>query len=105
MYHKSLSWAVAILNNYLYISRFLYVAMNTKIVLAAVLGITTGMMFSMMLPLQQSFAYNKFGFDNQTQCVNITNLEFQGGLFDHDTHMKLLGMCEHTPAATNVTGP
>src|ERR671914_2407293 len=103
MYHKSLHWAVAILNNYLYISRFLYVAMNTKIVLAAVLGITTGMMFLMMLPLQQSFAYNKFGFDNQTQCVNITNLEFQGGFFDNSTYTKLIGMCEHRPAA-NATG-
>jgi hypothetical protein len=79
--------------------------MDTKIVWAVVLGITIGMMSSMMLPLHQSFAYNKFGFDNQTQCVNITNLEFQGGFFDHDTHMKLLGMCQHTPAATNVTGP
>lgn len=28
-----------------------------------------------------AFAYNKYGFDNQTQCVNITNLEFQGGSF------------------------
>lgn len=79
--------------------------MNTKLFLAVVLGITIGMMSSMLLPLQQSFAYNKFGFDNQTQCVNITNLEFQGGFFDNSTYTKLIGMCEHTPAATNATGP
>jgi hypothetical protein len=59
----------------------------------------------LLIPQQQSLAYNKFGFDNQTQCVNVTNLEFQGGFFDHDTHMKLLGMCEHRPAATNATTP
>ena len=52
---------------------------------------------------QQSLAYNKFGFDNQTQCVNITNLEFQGGFFDYATYTKLIGMCEHRPAA-NTTG-
>ena len=79
--------------------------MNTKLFLAVVLGITIGMMSSMLLPLQQSFAYNKFGFDNQTQCVNITNLEFQGGFFDNSTYTKLIGMCEHTPASTNATGP
>jgi hypothetical protein len=80
--------------------------MNDKLILAVTLGITIGMMSSILLPLQQSFAYNKFGFENQTQCVNVTNLEFQGGFFDHDTHMKLLGMCEHTPAAaTNATSP
>jgi hypothetical protein len=81
--------------------------MNTKLVLTVVLGITVGMMSIMMLltpQQQQSLAYNKFGFDNQTQCVNVTNLEFQGGFFDHPTHMKLLGMCEHSPAATNTTG-
>jgi len=54
--------------------------------------------------MQQSFGYNKFGFDNQTQCVNITNLEFQGGFFDNSTYTKLIGMCEHRPAATNATG-
>ncbi len=81
--------------------------MNTKLVLTVVLGITVGMMSIMVLltPQQQSLAYNKFGFDNQTQCVNVTNLEFQGGLFDNTTHMKLLGMCEHRPAATNATSP
>jgi hypothetical protein len=83
--------------------------MNTKLVLPVVLGITIGIMSIMVLltPQQQSLAYNKFGFDNQTQCVNVTNLEFQGGLFDHATHMKLLDMCEHRPAATavNATGP
>ncbi|MDQ4013008.1 MAG: hypothetical protein M3146_04700 [Thermoproteota archaeon] len=78
--------------------------MNTKAILAVVLGITVGMM-SIMLVLtpQQSLAYNKFGFDNQTQCINVTNLEFQGGFFDHATQMELLGMCEHKPAA-NATG-
>jgi len=81
--------------------------MNTKLVLTFVLGIIVGMMSIMVLltPQQQSLAYNKFGFDNQTQCVNVTNLEFQGGFFDHATHMKLLGMCEHRPAAINATGP
>jgi hypothetical protein len=81
--------------------------MNTKQTLVVVLGITVGIMsLSMLLsPLQQSLAYNKFGFDNQTQCVNVTNLEFEGGFFDHATHLKLLGMCEHAPAATNATGP
>jgi hypothetical protein len=81
--------------------------MNTKQTLVVVLGTTVGMMsLSMLLsPLQQSLAYNKFGFDNQTQCVNVTNLEFEGGFFDHATHLKLLGMCEHAPAATNATGP
>lgn len=76
--------------------------MNTKLVFAVVLGITVGMM-SVSQP-QQSLAYNKFGFDNQTQCVNITNLEFQGGFFDNSTYTKLIGMCEHRPAA-NATGP
>ena len=77
--------------------------MNTKLVFPVVL-ITVGMM-SVMLPLQpqQSLAYNKFGFDNQTQCVNITNLEFQGGFFDNSTYTRLLGMCEHRPAAANAT--
>lgn len=81
--------------------------MKTKLVLPVVLGITVGLMSIIVLltPQQQSLAYNKFGFDNQTQCVNVTNLEFQGGLFDHATHVKLLGMCEHRPAATNATGP
>ncbi len=81
--------------------------MNIKLVLTVVLGIIVGMMSIMVLltPQQQSLAYNKFGFDNQTQCVNATNLEFQGGFFDHATHMKLLGMCEHRPAVTNTTGP
>jgi uncharacterized membrane protein len=80
--------------------------MNTKPILAVLLGITIGMMSIMALLIpQQSLAYNKFGFDNQTQCINVTNLEFQGGFFDHATHMKLLGMCEHRPAATNTTGP
>jgi hypothetical protein len=80
--------------------------MSTKIVLPVVLGITVAMMSSMLLsPPQQSLAYNKFGFDNQTQCVNVTNLEFEGGFFDHATHLKLLGMCEHAPAASNATGP
>ena len=60
----------------------------------------------LLIPQEQSLAYNKFGFDNQTQCINVTNLEFEGGFFDQDTHMKLLGMCEHRPtaAATNGTG-
>jgi hypothetical protein len=79
--------------------------MNTKLALVVVLGTTVGMMSSMLLSLpQQSLAYNKFGFDNQTQCINITNLEFEGGFFDHATHLKLLGMCEHSPAA-NATSP
>ena len=79
--------------------------MNTKLGLPVVLGITVGMMsIVVLLTPQQSLAYNKFGFENQTQCVNVTNLEFQGGFFDHATHMKLLGMCEHRPAATNATG-
>jgi hypothetical protein len=78
--------------------------MNTKAILAVAVGITVGMMSTMLvLTPQQSLAYNKFGFDNQTQCINVTNLEFQGGFFDHATHMKLLGMCEHKPAA-NATG-
>jgi hypothetical protein len=50
------------------------------------------------------FAYNKYGFDNQTQCINITNLEFQGGFFDNTTYTKLIGMCEHRPVA-NTTEP
>ena len=79
--------------------------MNIKLVLAVVFGITMGMMSSMLLPMPQSFAYNKYGFDNQTQCVDITNLEFQGGFLDNSTYTKLLGMCEHRPAATNATGP
>jgi hypothetical protein len=49
-------------------------------------------------------AYNKYGFENQTQCVNITNLEFQGGFFDNSTYSKLIGMCEHRPTA-NATEP
>jgi hypothetical protein len=79
--------------------------MKSKLVLAVIFGITMGMMSSMLFPMQQSFGYNKFGFDNQTQCVNITNLEFQGGFFDNSTYTKLIGMCEHRPAATNATGP
>jgi hypothetical protein len=51
-----------------------------------------------------TFAYNKYGFDNQTQCVNITNLEFRGGFFDNSTYTKLIGMCEHRPTA-NTTEP
>ena len=79
--------------------------MNTKLVFAVILGITVGMMSTMLLSQpQQSLAYNKFGFDNQTQCVNITNLEFQGGFFDNSTYTKLIGMCEHRPAAANATG-
>ena len=79
--------------------------MNTKLVLV-ILGVMVGMMSVMLLSQpQQSLAYNKFGFDNQTQCVNVTNLEFEGGFFDHPTHLKLLGMCEHAPAAANATGP
>jgi hypothetical protein len=49
-----------------------------------------------------AFAYNKYGFDNQTQCINITNLEFQGGFFDNSTYTKLIGMCEHRPAANTT---
>ena len=66
--------------------------MNTKLVLPVVLGITIGIMSIMVLltPQQQSLAYNKFGFDNQTQCVNVTNLEFQGGLFDHKQEKDIL---------------
>lgn len=79
--------------------------MKSKLVLAVIFGMTMGMMSSMLLPMQQSFGYNKFGFDNQTQCVNITNLEFQGGFLDNSTYTKLIGMCEHRPAATNTTGP
>ena len=80
--------------------------MKTKIVLTVVLGIMVGMMPILVLltPQQQSLAYNKFGFDNQTQCVNVTNLEFQAGFFDHVTHTKLLDMCEHKPAAMNASG-
>lgn len=51
-----------------------------------------------------TLAYNKYGFDNQTQCVNITNLEFKGGFFDNSTYTKLIDMCEHRPTA-NATGP
>jgi hypothetical protein len=50
-----------------------------------------------------AFAYNKYGFDNQTQCVNITDLEFQGGFFDNSTYTKLLGMCEHRPTVNPTT--
>ena len=50
-----------------------------------------------------AFAYNKYGVDNQTQCVNITNLEFQGGFFDNSTYTKLLGMCEHKPTIDTTT--
>jgi hypothetical protein len=50
-----------------------------------------------------ALAYNKYGFDNQTQCVNITDLEFQGGFFDNSTYTKLLGMCEHRPTVNPTT--
>ena len=64
--------------------------MNNKIILAVILGIMIGMMSLMPLPSpQQSFAYNKYGFDNNMQCVNVTNLEYQGGFFDNATYTKL----------------
>jgi hypothetical protein len=79
--------------------------MNTKI-MAVILGTTIGTMSSILLPSlsQQSFAYSKYRFDNRTQCVNITNLEFQRGLPDNATYMKLIDMCEHRFAA-NPTSP
>ena len=101
---KPLTFAVIVDNHSLmiaYIPRFIYTTNEYPVVL----GITVGMIsLVVLLTPQQSLAYNKFGFDNQTQCVNVTNLEFQGGFFDHATHMKLLGMCEHRPDATNATG-
>lgn len=77
--------------------------MNTKIILAVVLGIIIGAISLVLVVPQQLFAYNKYGFDNQEQCVNITNLEYQGAFFDNATFTKLIGMCEHASAATNAT--
>jgi hypothetical protein len=79
--------------------------MNTKAI-AVVLGTTIGTISSILRPSlsQQSFAYGKYGFDNRTQCVNITNREFQRGLVDNETYMKLIDMCEHRFAA-NPTSP
>jgi hypothetical protein len=55
--------------------------------------------------VNSAFAYNKYGFDSQKQCINITNLEFQGGFFDNSTYTKLIDTCEHRTAATNTTSP
>lgn len=60
---------------------------------------------TIVLFVNSAFAYNKYGFDSQEQCINITNLEFQGGFFDNSTYTKLIGMCEHKTASTNATGP
>jgi hypothetical protein len=77
--------------------------MNTKIILPVVLVIVIGTISLVFVVPQQLYAYNKYGFANQEQCVNITKLEYQGGFFDNATFAKLIGMCEHKSAATNAT--
>jgi hypothetical protein len=71
--------------------------MKHKMILAVVLGIMVGIASVSLLP-QELSAYNQFGFESEEQCVNVTNLEYQGGFLDESTYTKLIGMCKHTPS-------
>jgi hypothetical protein len=72
-------------------------SMKHKMILAVVLGIVVGIASVSLLP-QDLSAYNQFGFESEEQCVNVTNLEYQGGYLDESTYTKLIGMCKHTPS-------
>jgi len=79
-------------------TKFIVVTLTTILIATIMVTITVN-----LLRDSSVFAYNKFGFESEEQCVKITNLEHQSGVLDNTTYTKLINICNHVVTNSSDT--